>query len=94
MTMTPKRPEPLLPKLSVSIIQGLIRIYGRLQGDFQDYEAEFASLPDKYDTDTGLTPKLLARLLALNVKRRAQETQGTVQLVAIRISKSAKFAIK
>lgn len=33
MNMTPKRPEPLLPKLSVSIIQGLIRIYGRLQGE-------------------------------------------------------------
>lgn len=33
MTMTPKRPEPLLPKLPVSIIQGLIRIYGRLQGE-------------------------------------------------------------
>lgn len=33
MTMTPKRPEPLLPKLSVSIVQGLIRIYGRLQGE-------------------------------------------------------------
>lgn len=33
MTMMPKRPEPLLPKLYVSIIQGLIRIYGRLQGE-------------------------------------------------------------
>lgn len=28
-----KRPAPLLPKLSVGIVQGLIRIYGRLQGE-------------------------------------------------------------
>jgi hypothetical protein len=28
-----KRTPPLLPTLSVSIIQGLIRIYGRLQGE-------------------------------------------------------------
>lgn len=28
-----RHPAPLLPNLSVSIVQGLIRIYGRLQGE-------------------------------------------------------------
>jgi hypothetical protein len=32
-TKRTKRPAPLLPNLSISIIQGLIRIYGRLQGE-------------------------------------------------------------
>ena len=32
-TMGATRTAPLLPKLSVSIVQGLIRIYGRLQGE-------------------------------------------------------------
>lgn len=32
-------PGPLLPKLSISIAQGLIRIYGRLQGELNKAQA-------------------------------------------------------
>ena len=32
-------PGPLLPKLSISIVQGLIGIYGRLQGELNNAQA-------------------------------------------------------
>jgi len=43
---TVKRPAPLLPKLSVSIVQGLIRIYGRLQGELDKAQDDRDALID------------------------------------------------